>query len=796
MDAVREKKYRIYFGGSYRECWSEDYTMSVIYSDRAYVEAELLNGKWTAVSGDTELCETLRSDNCPGLMRQYFEAAASAYDAAQECLHHGVGLECLPEYFHSSGNALVAPELMRLLMDDCGFSLNEAYGITIRCCADCRATGIDSSSVYALQPRTSHLVSILRKTASSILSVEHISTSPEYRAPLGAVCSGEGVKLSVKVLSGSVRRISVVILEDSVRTELPLDDRDGSLWSVTFETPERGVAMWYFFKIETADGSHWLCPDKTGFRGKLYGREEGSFRLTVYLREFDTPAWFRKATMYQIFPDRFGFSPEDDTAKKGVEYHRTLGQTAELHKSLDEPVRHMPRPFEKDYIPDDFYGGTFRGIEHKLPYLRDLGINCLYFNPIVEARSNHRYDASDFMKPDPILGSVEDFEHLCHAAKEMGIHIILDGAYSHTGADSVYFNRYGHYDSVGACQSKESPYYSWFDFQHYPDTYRSWWGFTELPEVEETNPEYDKYIISGENSVVKTWLRRGASGWRLDVADEIPDSVLSRIRDAVKNTNPDAPIIGEVWDDAVIKYSYGTMRNYALGYSLDSVMNYPLRNAVLDFLHQRSDAYALRDFLVSQQMNYPRPMYYALMNFLGTHDVDRLRTNLATDINIRALTREEQLKLRFSEKSLKKAEKLEKLGAAILYSLPGVPSLYYGDEQGMCGVCDPFNRAPFKETGSDLHGEYKTLINTRRKSDALTTGKALYFAASTEVLMILRYIDNGEDVFGNTAENGAYLTVINRSAEKRWFEADCTAAGKGFIPGAVEPFSYKMIKLD
>lgn len=795
MDALIDKKYKIYFGGRYRECWTEDYTMSVIYADRKFVEAELVNGRWTAAGGDFELCKKLEAPDCPGLMRQYFEAAATAYDAAQECVHHGVGLECLPDYFHSSGNALVAPELMRLLMDDCGFSLNGAYGITVRCCDDCRATGIDSSSVYALQPRTSHLVSILRKTAHSILSVEHIITNLEYREPVGAVKSGESVRLSVKILSGAIRNISVVIISENGRKELPLNEINGNIRSVSFKAPDYGAALWYSFKIETPEGSHWLCPDKTGFKGKLYGREEGAFRLTVYLKDFETPAWFKKATMYQIFPDRFGFTPEDGTAKRGVEYHKALGQTAELHASLDEPVRYLPRPFEESYIPDDFYGGTFKGIENKLPYLKELGINCLYLNPIVEARSNHRYDASDYMRPDPILGTTDDFEHLCRAAADMGIHIILDGVYSHTGADSVYFNKYGHYDSIGACQSEKSPYYPWFDFKHYPDSYRSWWGFTELPEVEETNPEYDEFIISGENSVVKTWLRRGASGWRLDVADEIPDNVLSRIREAVKSIDPDAPIIGEVWDDAVIKSSYGRLRNYALGYSLDSVMNYPLRNAILDFLHERTDACALRDFLIAQQMNYPPHMYYALMNMLGTHDVDRLRTNLATDVNIRSISREDQLKLNFSEKSLKRAEKLEKIGAAILYSIPGVPSLYYGDEQGMCGVCDPFNRAPFIETGSELHEEYKKLINTRRGSDVLTTGKVMYFAASPEVLMILRFIKDGTDVFGNAAENGAYLTVINRSEEKRYFEADCTFAGKGFVPGAVEPCSYKIIKL-
>ncbi|MBQ9857529.1 MAG: glycoside hydrolase family 13 protein, partial [Oscillospiraceae bacterium] len=455
---------------------------------------------------------------------------------------------------------------------------------------------------------------------------------------------------------------------------------------------------------------------------------------------------------------------------------------------------YQPRPFEKAYSPDDFYGGTLKGIEEKLPYLKQLGISCIYLNPIVEARSNHRYDASDYLKVDPILGSNEDFSRLCRTAEAMGIRIMLDGVFSHTGADSIYFNRHGNYPGRGACQSKESEFYPWYDFSSYPDKYRSWWGFEDLPEVNELNEQWQDFVISGENSVVKSWLRNGAAGWRLDVADELPDEVLALIRSYAKAEKPDAPILGEVWEDAVIKESYGGRRNYALGYSLDSVMNYPFRNAALDFCHWRIDAYQLRDFLISQQMNYPKPMYYSLMNLLGSHDTDRVRSALATDIVLRSISREDQLRVPFSEEALERANELEKLCAVMQFSIPGVPSVYYGDEQGMCGVNDPFNRMPFKESDSELHKFYTELAGTRNSAPALSVGEACFMAYSRDILMVLRYVNEGKDVFGEECENAAYLAIINRG-DAADYEADCSAAGKGIVKGCVESMSAEIIKL-
>ena len=787
------KELEIPFGGSYRECWSEEYTLSIQYEGRQYVRAAWTDGAWQAVGGDPVLTGQLRTGNCPALTMQYFQAAAEVAAAVERCEGNGLRLEQIQECACFSPNPLTGPDLLRLLMDDRGFPLNNAYQVVASCCEDLMAAGVDVEAVYPLQPRTAHVISILRRCSQNVLALQHNSTDPAFRDPVGAVPEGTELCLAVRILSGDVEQAYLHLYGDSFENEIPMK-REGDLYRCDFRVPDTAEALWYSFRVETGTSSHWLCPDETGYRGRLYGYQAPGFRLTVYRKDFETPAWFRRSVMYQIFPDRFAISA-DDVARQGIAYHQGLGQTPELHEHVEEPVRWQPRPFEDDYSPDDFYGGTLNGIREKLPYLKDLGVNCLYLNPIVEARSNHRYDTSDYMQVDPILGSNEDFERLCAEAAAQGIRIILDGVYSHTGADSVYFNRWGHYPDKGACQGPDSPYYGWYDFRSYPDDYRCWWGFRDLPEVDEENPAWQQFVIRGENSVVKTWLRRGASGWRLDVADELPDDVLALIRKASKEEKPDALVLGEVWEDAVIKESYGGRRNYALGYSLDTVMNYPLRTAVLNFMHRNISAYALRDFLIGQQMNYPEPMYYSLMNLMGSHDVERLRTALAANINFEALSREAQMHLYFSPEDLGHASQLEMLCAAIQFALPGVPIIYYGDEQGMCGVRDPFNRMPFKEGHRQLHEYYAALAKMRRSADALSTGKARFLAASGDVLLILRYITDGIDVFGQSAENGVFLAVINRGDTEAAFSVDCSEAGQGQIKGKIDACSAEILVL-
>ena len=382
-------------------------------------------------------------------------------------------------------------------------------------------------------------------------------------------------------------------------------------------------------------------------------------------------------------------------------------------------------------------------------------MRCIYLNPIFEADSNHRYNTADYRRIDPMLGTKADFTALCRAAKKLGIRIVLDGVFSHTGDDSIYFNKYGRYRGKGAYQGKESPYYSWYDFCEFPDEYRSWWGFRSLPEVKETNPKWSDFIIEGEDSVMRHWLGKGAGGWRLDVADELPDAVIEKMRAAVKETAPDALLLGEVWEDATRKISYGERRSYALGRGLDSVMNYPLRTALLDFALGHTNAAQLRDALLEQKMNYPAPMYHCLMNHLGTHDTARVRSVLGSGTEGKELSRAAQAEFVLTPEQNARAEALQKLCAAVQFALPGMPCIYYGDEEGMQGMRDPFCRAPWQKGNGKLRTYYTRLAAERNGSELLRRGDAAFAAYGEDVLCILRYI-------GGAAE----IVAVNRSAQE------------------------------
>lgn len=606
-------------------------------------------------------------------------------------------------------------------------------------------------------------------------ALSHDASNIKHRKPFGAVTTGQKMDISIDILSGRVFGATLILKKDDERYEYEMAV-DGDRITVSFNAPETTGDWRYLFRIETKYGTRHLCADSSGYLAHMTYDEEDTFRLTVYLSNFDTPDWFKGSVMYQIFPDRFGFYGKT-TAQKGIKYHKDLGQSPILHKSIEEQIKYLPSEGETDYYPDDFYGGTLKGIREKLPYLKELGVNVIYMNPIVEARSNHRYDTSNYMNVDPVLGTVADFESLCRCAAKEGIKIILDGVYSHTGSDSIYFNRYNHYGDIGACNGEKSPYFPWFNFESFPNSYKCWWNFVDLPEVDERNEQWQDYIIKDDNSVMKTWLKRGAAGWRLDVADEIPDDVLALMREEVKKQNPDAPIIGEVWEDPITKRGPEGARNYALGYSLDSVMNYPLRLAILDFLHFRYSASDFRNFLINQQMNYPAPLYNCLMNMLSSHDVDRVRTALATDVVIRDLSREDQLLVDFSEENLYKAVELEKLAIAILFTLPGNPCIYYGDEQGMTGVCDPFNRLPFREDkeNTGLLDAYKKFSNLRNSIESMRTGDAAFFALGSDVIGILRIGKKGDSV----------LAIINRGSYDFDYSLDLTKYKLGKVKGKI-----------
>ena len=480
-------------------------------------------------------------------------------------------------------------------------------------------------------------------------------------------------------------------------------------WKVDF-TAEKAALYKYHFEYDTSWGTSRIYHAGNGLAAIKGDGED--WQLTIYDKDFHTPEWLRGGIIYQIFPDRFASS---GTKKQNVPSDRVL------RTDRDGDPYWIPTA-EGKVLNNDYFGGDLNGIEQKLGYLKSLGVTCIYLNPIFEAQSNHRYDTADYEKIDAMLGTEKDFKSLCESAKKLGIRIMLDGVFSHTGDDSRYFNCYSRYDSLGAYQSKESPYYGWYKFNKWPDDYESWWGIEILPEVNEDNSDFIEYI-TGKNGIARKWLKLGASGWRLDVADELPDEFLDEFRKAVKEEKADGLVLGEVWEDASNKSSYGKLRRYLLGKQLDSVMNYPFAGAVIDFIRDaNAELFASR--VMSIVENYPKEVLDVLMNHLSTHDTMRAITALAGE-NCAYRDRKWQSTHSLDEREYHYGMKLLMAASAMQFALPGVPTIYYGDEAGMQGYKDPFNRRcyPWGKENGELVEWYKKLGKIRNENRVFKDGR-------------------------------------------------------------------------
>lgn len=552
---------------------------------------------------------------------------------------------------------------------------------------------------------------------------------------------------------------------------------DNEYWELHFFATTPGL-YWYHFELDTPWGRSFVRNVGRGVGD--FAPDASDFQQTVYDKNFKTPDWLKGGIIYQIFPDRFYSS---GTEKHDVRPSRVMRRWG------DEPFW---REEQMNGIwNNDYFGGDLKGIEEKLLYLANLGVTCIYLNPIFEANSNHRYDTADYEKIDPLLGTEDDLKSLCKTAREQyGISIILDGVFSHTGCDSKYFNIYSNYDDVGAYNSKESPYYPWYKFINWPDEYHSWWGIKLLPEVIEETPEYREYIC-GKNGILRKWLKCGISGWRLDVADELPDVFLDDLRRAVKDENSDAVIIGEVWEDATTKLAYGERRRYLLGEQLDSVMNYPFADAVLNFV-KFANADAFIDSVMSIIEKYPPQVTNVLMNHIGTHDTERAITRLAGE-NCEGYGRNWQHEHnKLSDYDYYRGVSMMKIASLIQYTLPGVPSLYYGDEIGMQGMKDPFNRAcmDWYEPNTELHRWYKRLGEIRRGCKAFERGSFVPVYCSYKTVAYLRSGDNNEVLVAvNLDENAVDINVGNRWDNAYYFFESTVQNGNLHL----EPFRYTLL---
>lgn len=606
----------------------------------------------------------------------------------------------------------------------------------------------------------------------------HNSHKEIYRTPFGAVTTGSTVRLRLEIRNSlHVNSVYLRLWFEDKETLVPMHpiaapitEASSSIWYETKITvPERPGLLWYYFILHTPDQIWYYCNNDAdlGGEGQVRISPGKSFQITVYAADFVTPDWLFDSVAYQIFVDRFarGKLP-------GPDYYASA-ERVYFHTNWEDTPCFEDGEVYKIELSNDFFGGNLQGIIDKLPYLKELGINLIYLNPIFASPSNHKYNTSDYFNVDPGFGSNELFAELCRSAASLGIRIMLDGVFSHTGSDSIYFNKEGRFPSLGAYQSKASPYYRWYRFRRFPDDYEAWWNIETLPNVNELEPSYLDFIIRDECSVVKHWMKLGAKGWRLDVADELPDEFLQILRREVKAVDPTCAIIGEVWEDASRKTSYGKLRAFLWGEELDGVTNYPFRNAVLRFLLAQSrefDAASLHQVLTSQYENYPLPALHASFTLLGTHDVPRVLTILQGCPPAEYLSRREQANYRPTPEQEVLGEKRLRLAVLVQMTYPGVPLIYYGDEAGVTGYADPLNRRtfPWGKENKKILNWYKHLIALRRKYACLRTGrwKSVYY--KDDVWGFTRSIAYGEDVFGRARPTNAALVVINRSRYKEY----------------------------
>ncbi|WP_296646883.1 glycoside hydrolase family 13 protein [Romboutsia sp. 13368] len=556
----------------------------------------------------------------------------------------------------------------------------------------------------------------------------------ENKAPFGAIKVNQGVRIAVRTNEEyDVLNIKWVILkEDNVVGHIDLVEENRNYYQGEFNGFNETGLYFYYFEVDVnINGSYQKI-----FYGKSF--EDGhtieysyenlnKYQITVH-EDFEVPSWYKEGIMYNIFVDRFNNGNRNKKPSNPKPNSFIYGNWSDIPMYIKDK--------DGEIIRWDFYGGNLKGIIEKLPYLSKIGVTIIYLNPIFESSSNHKYNTGDYKKIDPMFGDEEILKELIDKASKRGINIILDGVFNHTGADSKYFNKFGNYDEVGAYQSEDSKYRPWYNFEGSKDNYKCWWGIKDLPNVNELNESYMDYIIYDVDSVINKWTGMGIKGWRLDVADELPTKFIKELRKELKNNDSDSVLIGEVWEDASNKISYGERRNYFVGDQLDSVMAYPFRNNIVSFLKGQITSNQLRNKFMTLKENYPKESFKSNLNIISSHDITRIKTELNYD------------------------NEMVKLAVATQMTFEGIPYIYYGDEAGLSGGTDPDNRRtyPWKNEDEDMIEFYKDSINTRKKYNALTNGDTDFIINNDDdIFGYIRFNDNGEKI----------LVLINRSTEDK-----------------------------
>jgi glycosidase len=645
--------------------------------------------------------------------------------------------------------------------------------------------------------------------------LRHDSRDTLYRTPGGAVSAGTGVILRLRTFHDDVTAVGARIF--SLRTggaqvvpmklaasdvgcaqaSLAADSCDYWQASVPGALAAQPDNLWYRFVVTDGTDTDYYGDDTAALDGGL-GRAsddavDQSWALMQYVPGFTAPSWAKDAVIYQIFPDRFRNGRKDNDPKTGdVRY--------------DEPVIKLgwgtlPEGYCRGYaVPDaacpnrfdpgatgregprgrDYMGGDLKGVDQQIDYLASLGVNAIYFNPIFDAASNHSYDTQDYKHIDPYFGNQKDFDNLVKHAKSVGIRVILDGVFNHMSSDSPLFDRYHHYATVGACEATSSPYRTWFIFHEVgagngkcagangplSADYDGWFGFDSIPVLLKTQAAVQAYFLTAPNSIAKQWILAGASGWRLDVSGDpsFPNGYWESFRSVVKAANPQALTISETWQKD------STLLRMVRGDRLDTTMNYRFRDAVLGFLApQDFDPKGFADSghaiepstflsrLASAREDYSDATYYSLMNLLDSHDTERLLWTLTPGPDTPANKEANPASVAAGKARLR-------LASLIQFTVPGAPTVYYGDEVGMTGDDDPDDRRtyPWADLGGSpdtaLFGHYQSLAALRRSVPALTVGDFRVLLA-----------DDAADVgaYGRKSGSSAAIVVLNRSASSQ-----------------------------
>lgn len=553
------------------------------------------------------------------------------------------------------------------------------------------------------------------------------STSEFFRSPQGGIKTGDKISLKIYV-KRNFSMFPEVLIEKRhnyaverykrISMEWIGSEKNLDMYSVVFSLDEPGN---YYYSF-------------------ILGEEKSNYNQLLVYDDFKTPDWIKGGIIYHIFVDRF-YKDKILLKDDDITVRNDWGGTPEYLPDKKGEIRN-----------NDFFGGNLEGIKEKLPYLKDLGVTAIYLSPVFEAHSNHKYDTGDYLTIDPMFGTEESLMELCAEASKLEMNVILDGVFSHTGSDSIYFNKTGRYKSLGAYQSKLSPYYGWYMFNNWNDDYVCWWNIKTLPAVNKENKDYIDFITGG-NGVLNHWQKCGVKGWRLDVADELPDGFLKSLRKGIKEKDKDIYIVGEVWEDAADKFSYGNLKEYFLGKQLDSVTNYPLRNAIINFIQTKncSELYITMNMIIEK---YPPQSVHCLMNILGTHDTSRILTVLGSSVIPESKLEMAEHKL--SDDELTEGIRLLKIASLFQMTLPGVPCIYYGDEAGMQGWTDPFNRGcyPWGHENQEIQSHYKFLGNLRKSTSVFVQGSYRCLVHDNGMFAFERYNDEERLIIAANISSG------------------------------------------